>query len=107
MASVLFVRADGSTREVAARVGQTVMEVAVANGIGEILGECGGSAVCGTCHVFVAVADLASLPPRLALEHELLDSTAVTRRPNSRLGCQIVILRDDTRLTMHLPETQI
>jgi 2Fe-2S ferredoxin len=104
MAIVTFVHPDGRRTEIVAWPGESLMECAVENDIAEIRAECGGSAVCGTCHVFIDPADLVRLPPPSALESELLDGTAVPRRANSRLSCQVKV--DAAGLTVHLPERQ-
>jgi 2Fe-2S ferredoxin len=65
------------------------MQGAVANGIEGILGECGGSCVCATCHCYIEEARLADLEPASADEQDLLDSIWEGRRDNSRLACQI------------------
>jgi 2Fe-2S ferredoxin len=105
MPPVTFVHPDGRRIPVQATPGDSVMETAMAHGVPGIVAECGGSAVCGTCHVFVDEADLAALPPPRALEDDLLNSTAIARRGNSRLSCQVFV-PVDRGLTVHLPERQ-
>ncbi|HLJ63278.1 MAG TPA: 2Fe-2S iron-sulfur cluster-binding protein, partial [Stellaceae bacterium] len=83
------------------------MQAAIANGIDGIVAECGGSAMCATCHVYVDEADLARLPKISQGEDEMLESTAAERRKNSRLSCQLVMTTGLDGLTVHLPETQI
>jgi 2Fe-2S ferredoxin len=107
MARITFLHPDGRRSQLTAHPGESVMEVAVAGGIAEIVAECGGSAVCGTCHVFVDADDLARLAPPTPLEEELLDETATVRGPGSRLSCQIFIGSDDQGLTVTLPARQI
>ncbi len=107
MPVITFIHADGRRTQVTAKPGESVMEAAVANEVAGIVAECGGSAVCGTCHVFVEAADLARLPPIKPLEDELLDNTAVPRRQESRLSCQIYVGADEAGLTVTLPERQI
>jgi 2Fe-2S ferredoxin len=69
------------------------MKAAVSHGIESIVGDCGGSASCATCHVYVE-NHLDSLPPKGANEEEMLGDAASEVLANSRLGCQ-VFMRDD------------
>lgn len=106
MSIVTFVSADGVRTTVDVEAGTSVMEAAVDHGIDEIVAECGGSATCATCHVYVSEADHSRLPARSALEDEMLGATAAPRRETSRLSCQIVVDADLGDLTVHLPEEQ-
>ena len=45
---------DGSTITAEVREGQNLMEAAVAANVPRVIGECGGSLSCATCHVYVA-----------------------------------------------------
>ena len=75
-----------------ARPGQTVLEVAQANGV-PLEGACEGSKSCSTCHVVVTDACvLASLPAPCEDELDMLD-VAVGRTDASRLGCCILAAR--------------
>lgn len=86
---VVYTAHDGTVTEIDGRPGDSVMETAVRNGVPGIVGECGGSLSCATCHVFVApeTQELVGTPGDL--EDEMLDGTAVEREDNSRLSCQI------------------
>lgn len=88
MPNAVYILPDGSRRTLDLREGQSLMEGAIRNGIGAILGECGGSAMCATCHVYVETAP-APLPAIGNDEDAMLDETASERRENSRLSCQI------------------
>jgi 2Fe-2S ferredoxin len=107
MPKIVFRAADGPDRRVEASVGLTVMEVAIASGIDEILGECGGNLTCATCHVYVDDPDpLGELPPVSDDEDEMLDGVSSERRPSSRLSCQIPITSESEGLVVQLPESQ-
>ena len=82
------------------------MRAALTHGIDEIVAECGGNAVCATCHVYVDAAWLAKLDPVAADEDDLLDGTASERLPNSRLSCQIKITPALDGLVLRLPDRQ-
>ena len=54
----------------------------------ELLAICGGCCSCATCHVYVEDAFLSRMPSRWADEDGLLDGLD-SRRPGSRLSCQV------------------
>ena len=105
MPRITYTSADGEVRTVEAAAGDSVMETAVRHGVTGIVGECGGSLSCATCHVFAAPADLPDMPPMAEMEDEMLYGTAVERRENSRLGCQLV-LGADSDWHVETPKTQ-
>lgn len=86
---VVYTAAGGEVTSVTGRPGDSIMETAVRNGVPGIVGECGGSLSCATCHVFVADETLDLVGGPDDLEDEMLDGTAVDREDNSRLSCQI------------------
>lgn len=106
MSTVIYTAANGTVTEIDGRPGDSVMETAVRNGVPGIVGECGGSLSCATCHVFVAPEtwDLVGGPGDL--EDEMLDGTAVDREDNSRLSCQIP-LQDGCEYHVTTPAEQI
>lgn len=106
MPTVHFTDSEGTTRDIDAKVGDSVMETAVRNGVPGIVAECGGSLSCATCHVFVREDDLEQLPPMEDMEDEMLYGTAVDREENSRLSCQLK-LREGQDLHVTTPETQV
>lgn len=71
-----------------------------------IVAECGGSAMCATCHVYVADDWAGRLPAPLANELEMLECTAAQRAPSSRLSCQIKLTAALDGLVVRLPERQ-
>ena len=105
MYRVTFIDADGQATELTAAEGQSVMAVAVANGIDQILAECGGSCACGTCHCYVDEAFLDVTGRPSAMEESMLDF-AENVQPNSRLSCQIRVSDDLDGLIVRLPENQ-
>lgn len=107
MTKLIFISAAGLRREVEVTEGVSVMQVAVANGIDGMLAECGGSAMCATCHCYIDEAFADQLPEVSAIEAEMLNSTAAERRANSRLACQIQVTDAFDGLIIHLPQTQV
>jgi 2Fe-2S ferredoxin len=81
--------ADGREMTLDVAEGLSLMEAATQRGVPGIIGECGGSMSCATCHVVVdlAWADRAGEPG--PFEEDMLDITEADRQPTSRLSCQI------------------
>jgi 2Fe-2S ferredoxin len=106
MPPIIFVSSTGERSELEAPVGTSVMRAAVTQGLEGILGECGGSLACGTCHVYVEPCHLGRLPPPSAAEEQMLEMTASERSANSRLSCQIMMTGDLGGLVLKLPPKQ-
>ena len=106
MPAVTYVSTDGEREEVELAPGTTVKDGAIENGVDGIVAECGGNAMCATCHVYVDESWIEKLPERSDVEDELLDSTACERTETSRLSCQIRISDDLDGLVVRLPEEQ-
>lgn len=101
MIRVRFIARDGTVREVAAEPGARLLDVAQAADQ-PLEGTCEGQMACSTCHVVVAPADFARLPPASEVEEDMLDlATGATR--TSRLACQIVLAADLGQLTVRIP----
>jgi 2Fe-2S ferredoxin len=107
MPKITYIAADGQSTTLDVTVGSTVMEAAVAHGVAGIVAECGGNAMCATCHVYVETDSCADLPEMLAFEDEMLDATVYPRTETSRLSCQLAVTDQLDGLVVHLPETQI
>lgn len=106
MVDVTLIDAGGLSRTLQVPEGQSLMQAAVSAGVRGIVGECGGSAMCATCHVYVDEAFADRLPAPLETELEMLECTASERLPNSRLGCQIKLSAALDGLVVRLPERQ-
>ena len=106
MPQITYVQPDGVRRSISVAVGDTVMLTAVANDIPGIVAECGGAAMCATCHVLLDAASVPLLPPVSEVENEMLDSAASGRQANSRLGCQLVMPEGVQEITVHIPSHQ-
>ncbi len=107
MPKITYVHPDGSRDVLEVPVGTSIMQAAILNSIDGIVAECGGSAMCATCHVYVEEQDLGRTPTMEDAENEMLEFTACERRPNSRLSCQLVVSEEMDGLVVHLPETQV
>lgn len=88
--TVIFVEPDGTEMTIEdVGVDLTLMEIAKANGIGGITGDCGGGCSCATCHVIVDDSWWDKVGPPDEVEETLLDMVSELHRPTSRLSCQI------------------
>jgi 2Fe-2S ferredoxin len=107
MPKITFVQPDGRSESVEADVETSAMLAALTHGVDGIVAECGGNAVCATCHVYVDEAWLGKFDAISDNEDALLDGTATERLPNSRLSCQIKITPALDGLVLRVPERQI
>ena len=89
MVRITFIEQDGTARVVEGQSG-TLMELARNAGVRGIVGECGGSCACGTCHVHLSDAGLALLGGASAAEMNMLEFEPGTTAA-SRLSCQIMV----------------
>lgn len=103
---VTYVSPTGEKVVINASEGDTLMYTAVANNVGGIIGECGGSMMCATCHVYVEEAYLSRLPAPSEGELELLACVVFDRRENSRLSCQIRVSPEIDGIILTAPERQ-
>lgn len=101
MPKMTFIHPDGTSREVEAPEGLSVLEIAHRNKV-DIEGACEGSLACSTCHVIVASEWFAKLPPASDDEEDMLD-LAFGLSPTSRLSCQIIMKKDLDGLVVTLP----
>lgn len=69
--------------------GVNLMELAKANGVEGIFGDCGGGCACATCHVYVDAAWWDKVGQPDDIEFAMLDMVADVMKDTSRLGCQI------------------
>lgn len=105
MPSINFILPDGTEKSVAADPGANLMRTALLADIAEIVAECGGAAMCATCHVYVDEPFAGLFPPIGEVEDEMLDSAAEGRSSASRLSCQLAMPEKD--ITVRIPASQI
>jgi 2Fe-2S ferredoxin len=105
MAFVTYVEHNGAEHRVEAPVGRNFMQIALDNGIEGILGDCGGSCSCGTCHAYVDASWAPKLPPISETETFMLEGVS-DPRPTSRLCCQLRMHADLDGIVVQLPLEQ-
>ncbi|WP_041750441.1 2Fe-2S iron-sulfur cluster-binding protein [Bradyrhizobium sp. BTAi1] len=102
MPRIIFIEPDGTVRTVEAAHDESAMQAAKRNGIDGIIGECGGSCICATCHCHVDQAWLTRVGPAGDIEADVLEFEATDVRPESRLACQIPITDALAGLVLHV-----
>lgn len=102
---IRFIEADGALREVESSGEATLMELAKAKGVDGIVAECGGSMVCGTCHVHVAPEWFDRLPAPTSMETDILEFV-LHPDPCARLACQIRLSAELDGLEIKIPPAQ-
>ncbi|WP_141015435.1 2Fe-2S iron-sulfur cluster-binding protein [Nocardioides sambongensis] len=106
MTTVTYRSSDGAAREIEARDGSSLMEVAVKDGVPGIVAECGGAAACATCHIYIDAGFAHVVGELDDLEDEMLDDTVGERRDTSRLACQIIVTPELDGIVVEIPEAQ-
>ncbi len=104
MPVITFIEFDGTEHQVDGESGMTVMETAMKHNVPGIDADCGGSAVCGTCHCFV---ETAGELPEVEPQEESMLGLRPDRESNSRLSCQLQISDQMSDMTVRLPEFQM
>ena len=90
MPLLIAVDANGEEFRLQAETGRSVKDALLATGVPGILGLCGGSAACGTCHVYVDPTMHAAVGAPGANEAAMLAASG-HQWWSSRLSCQIRI----------------
>lgn len=93
MVKVTFIEEDGTRREIDATEGEPLMYAARDADVAGIIAECGGSAMCATCHCYV-IEGAETLPAPLADEADTIEFMANAPQENSRLMCQVKATSD-------------
>jgi 2Fe-2S ferredoxin len=93
MVKVTYIDSNDDSRTIDVDIGLSVMAGAKSNDIPEIAYECGGVCTCSTCQVYVEPEWFDKLEPMSKIETGLL-SLQESRRPNSRLSCQIKLVNE-------------
>ncbi len=106
MTTITYIEPAGQRVDVDVPDGWSLMQAAITNGVDGIVGECGGSCACATCHCYVDLGRLNDLLPPGPTELDMLANVVAERKPNSRLACQIKASSALQGLVVTLPETQ-
>lgn len=106
MARITYVEHDGTPHEVDVANGTTVMQGARDNCIPGIEADCGGACACSTCHVYVDPEWFGRLPPRDAIEVDMVEFAWEPDPARSRLTCQLDVSDALDGLVVHIPARQ-
>ena len=105
MVAIRFIAVDGSEQVIDAQCGLSLMENAVAGGIGAIEAVCGGNAYCGTCRVHVEPEWRHVTGALTEMEMPMIEASGDTD-PGVRLACQITVTPELEGLTVRTPASQ-
>lgn len=106
MPQVIFIDKDEIEYTLEVENGVNLMQAALDNLVPGILGDCGGSCACATCHVYVDPRWQDHVEPVSELEEQLL-SGLMEPEPTSRLSCQLVMEEKLDGVVLRLPESQL
>ncbi|KPI99241.1 Adrenodoxin, mitochondrial [Papilio xuthus] len=103
---VTFVLNDGRRLESEAKVGDSLLDVVVNNELNiKGFGACEGTVTCSTCHVILKPEDFKKLPEEASDEERDMLDLAFGLSETSRLGCQIILSKEQDGLEVRVPET--
>ena len=107
MPTVVFIDPHGERQVVDAVPGQSVMETAVGHDVAGVVGQCGGSLACASCHVYVQEPWDAQVGGPSDMEDDMLDGALAERRPESRLSCQLTVCAELDGITVEVAPEQL
>lgn len=107
MPTVVFIDPYGQRQAVEAVPGRSVMETAIGHGVAGVVGQCGGSLACASCHVYVQEPWSAVVGGPSEMEDDMLDGALAERRPESRLSCQLTVSAELDGLTVEVAPEQL
>ena len=101
MPKITIIDTQGSSRDVIAPLGTSILNIAQANNF-DVEGACEGVLACSTCHVIIDPIWYEKLQPIEEEESDMLDlAYGLTR--TSRLSCQIIMTEELDGLLVKLP----
>lgn len=100
--TLTFIQPDESTKDVQARIGETLLQVAHRNDI-DLEGACEGVCACSTCHLIFPQDTYDTLGEPSEDEEDMLDM-AFGLTDTSRLGCQINVTQEMDGISLTMPK---
>jgi 2Fe-2S ferredoxin len=105
MPTVIYIEHTGTSHRVEASLDRTLMQIALDHSVPGILGDCGGSCSCATCHSYID-GDWASRLPVISETEAFMLEGVPEPRETSRLCCQIRMRAELDGIVVHLPQQQ-
>ena len=105
MITVVYIDRAGLRHELEAEPGMNLMEVAYDSAVPGVLGDCGGTCSCATCHAYVAPEWFVKIGRPDEIEEAMLE-VAADRRDNSRLLCQIEVCESIDGIEVEVAENR-
>jgi len=87
--------------------GTNLMELGKEHGVAGIMGDCGGSCACATCHVYVDQSWWDKVGEPDDIELAMLDMVADVQQETSRLGCQVKMRPELDGLVVKVAPTSV
>ena len=106
MPVVNYITHDGRELAVDADAGSSLMQIAMDKLVPGILGDCGGSGSCGTCHVYVDEQWVDRVPAASEDETIMLEGV-LNPQSCGRLSCQLHLRPELSGIILYIPRTQI
>ncbi|MVW69912.1 MULTISPECIES: 2Fe-2S iron-sulfur cluster-binding protein [unclassified Bordetella] len=106
MPVAIFELPDGTEHTADVPEDWSLMEAARRDGLEGIVAECGGGAICGTCHVHVGEQWFDQIEPASPTEDALLE-VVPERSPTSRLSCQVIMTPALDGIRVRVPAEQL
>lgn len=106
MPTITYQLADGTKTDIKVDIGANVMRTAIDADVPGIVAECGGAAMCATCHVYLEKDSASAFTAISDVEEEMLECVAEDRQPDSRLSCQLYVPEGIEQVIVRLPKTQ-
>lgn len=93
---------EGESQSIEVESGRNLMQVLSEDF--DVAGTCGGSASCGTCHIYLSSIWAPILGEQTEDESYMLEALAdmVEVQPGSRLACQITLCEEHSGLQLEL-----
>ncbi|MBW2942495.1 2Fe-2S iron-sulfur cluster-binding protein [Zhongshania aquimaris] len=105
MAKIKFIEFSGKEHDVEIANGTSIMQAALDENVRGIVGDCGGSCSCATCHIYVDESWLDKIEVKSEMEEILLEEVC-DPQDNSRLSCQIIVSDALDGMVLRVPEKQ-
>ncbi|MGZ5190054.1 MAG: 2Fe-2S iron-sulfur cluster-binding protein [Flavisolibacter sp.] len=84
--------------------GQTLLDICLKHNIG-LPHNCGGVCACSTCHIYVLNGGVHM--EEMSVREKHFVARSVNPQPDSRLGCQCLLIGDDGEVEVMIPNVKM